>query len=149
MKNYVITGDTLAILPYSTGSIIYETNQTLIINKLPNNIISYNCLLFGSSYKGRVKGSKNLIGFKYKNPISINDSLIFFPTTSPRLKECSWINYINVKKVDFINNINMTKIQFINDLELKFHISKNIINNQINKSYILNSKIHMNLGYFV
>ena len=63
-------------------------------------IIENSCRYFGSSYNGRHIGTKNLTGINYKSPIIIEETknIIFFPTTSPKQSDCSWISlkYINI-----------------------------------------------------
>ncbi len=148
MSEYIINNKTLAILPYSNKySIIYENNKILVINKKPTNIIKFNCNLYGSSLSGRVKGSNYLLDCRYKNPISINNNLILFPTSSPRLSSCIWINYINIKDINNVIN-NYSIIHFNNDFKLLLHYSKNIINNQFIKSSLLDFKISKNIGHF-
>lgn len=145
MKNYIINSDTLAILPYLNNySIIYEKKKIKIIRKRPNNIISFNCKLHGSSYEGRLVGTFNLIGTTYKAPISIDDNMVFFPTCSPRLKSCSWINLYNVNTVYFDNKTNTSKVNFINDKNLSFNISINVLSNQLNRASILDYNIRKN-----
>ena len=94
MNNYLINSNTLAIMSYQSKSIVFEKNKKIIINKNPNAIIKCNCNMYGSSYAGRVEGTKKLTGYSYKAPIIIEDknNIIFFPTSSPRLKNTSWIN---------------------------------------------------------
>lgn len=145
MKNYIINSDTLAILPYlQKYSIVYEKSRIKIIKKRPNSIINYNCKLHGSSYEGRLIGTSTLIGCSYKAPISIDDNMIFFPTTSPRLKECSWINLDNVINVNYDDKTNKSRVNFDNDFNLYFNVSVNILNNQLIRASFLDSKLKKN-----
>ena len=146
MKNYIISSDTLAIMPYLKHySIIYEKEKIKIIKKRPNNIINFNCRLHGSSYQGRLSGTSTLIGCNYKAPITIDNNMVFFPTTSPRLKECSWVNSNNISNIYFDNKSNTSKVNFINNKVISLNVSINILNNQLLKSYILDSKIKKNI----
>ncbi len=146
MKNYIINSDTLVIMPYLNNySIIYEKDKIRIIKKRPNNIINFNCKLHGSSYEGRLVGTSTLIGCTYKAPITIDNNMVFFPTTSPRLKECSWINSYNVVNIYYDVKNNTSKINFINNKVICFNVSLNILNNQLLKSYVLESKIKKNI----
>ena len=145
MKNYMINNNTLAILPLGdTYSIVYEDNVSKIVKTRPNNIINYNCKMHGSSLEGRLKGTENLTGYSYKAPVSINNDLLFFPTTSPRLKECSWINLYNIKTVNYDKFERTTQIVFNNNKYIDFRISKNILNNQILKASFLDAKLKRN-----
>ena len=145
MKNYIINSDTLAILPYLHHySIVYEKSRIRIIKKRPNSIINFNCKLHGSSYEGRLIGTSTLIGCSYKAPISIDDNMIFFPTTSPRLKECSWINLDNVINVNYDDKANKSRVNFDNNFNLYFNVSVNVLNNQLIRASFLDSKLKKN-----
>ena len=145
MKNYIINSDTLVIMPYLNHfSIIYEKNKVRIVRRRPNSIISFNCKLHGSSYEGRLSGTSTLIGCTYKAPISIDDNMVFFPTSSPRLKECAWVNSYNVIKIYTDEKSNTTKIKFINEKKLSFNVSLNILTNQLFRASVLESRIKKN-----
>lgn len=134
MNNYRINEFTLAIVPHGEfESICYEIDDRLIIKKKPNYIISKNCINFGSSMEGRRNYTNYATGYTYKAPILVHEEkkLIFFPTTSPRKKDCGWINYNNVEKTYYDTNKRVTKVKFNNGLILEFNVSLNIINNQI------------------
>lgn len=144
MKNYVINRSTLAILPYDHNkSLIYEGNRLFIVNKKPNNIIKKNCIYFGSTYEGRVRCTELLTGYTYKVPILIKDeeNIIFFPTTSPRLKGCGWVSLNNIEKLDKLPDKTISRITFFNKLFIKVPVSYNIINNQILRSTHLEAKL--------
>ena len=145
MKNYVINSDTLVIMPYLNHfSIIYEKNRVRIVRKRPNSIINFNCKLHGSSYEGRLAGTSTLIGCTYKAPISIDDNMVFFPTSSPRLKKCSWVNSYNVINVFYDFKTKTSKVNFINNKTIGFDVSLNILSNQFLKASVLESIIKKN-----
>lgn len=147
LRDYVINTDTLAILPYqNNSSIVYEKNQMVLVSKRPQSIIKSNCLRFGSSYKGRLTCTERLTGNTYKAPILIidQDNVIFFPTVSPRLNNCSWISLNNIEKCYFDNKNNTSKIEFNNHQEVIFNVSINILNNQIYKASRLEYIIRKN-----
>ena len=84
-NDYIINVETLLILPYGKGrSIVYEMDETLIINLDILQIIKNSCLFFGSSLEGRKEGTKYLINCEMKVPIIVEDSklIIFFFTSS-------------------------------------------------------------------
>ncbi|HOB25631.1 MAG TPA: competence protein ComK [Bacilli bacterium] len=144
MKDYIITDKTLAILPFGIhNSLVYEHNNVIIVNKKPNNIIKRNCMYHGSSFDGRIKGTEQLTGYTYKAPICIADkeNIIFFPTSSPRLKECSWLSLNNIDNYTFDNSKNISIIKFINNTSIEIDVSKNILNNQVLRATRLGSKI--------
>lgn len=137
MQKYIINNNTLAIIPCGDDvSLVYEGEEVFVVNDKPNNIIKKNCLRFGSTLGGRQKGTESMTGSSYKVPIIVSESekLIFFPTSSPRLKSVAWINLMNVDKTyyNFLKKVSV--ISFNNGIILEFDVSLNIINNQIFKS---------------
>lgn len=147
MKDYKINESTLAIIPLDkTKTKVYENDNIIIVEKNSKKIMEDNCLYFGSTYEGRKKGTEILIGVTHKPPlvISENNNLIFFPTSSPRNKECAWISFDNIS--DFLNEIDDKKSEIIfkNNMKLELPISKNIVNTQIIRSMRLESAFNKN-----
>ncbi len=132
MKNYEINKETLAIISYGKekSKIIEEQNE-FFINLSPTKIIDNSCRFFGSSYAGRLNGTKNILGISHKAPIIIEESMkiIFFPTCSPRLEKCSWIS------LDKINNYYKlygdTIIKFNCGKKIKLELSYGVVDNQV------------------
>lgn len=140
LDSYTINDKTLAIVPISRKkSKVYENQNIIIVNKSTNKIISENCEYFGSSYAGRKKGTMELIGITHKAPILIEDShnLIFFPTTSPRLNDCSWISLNNIDS--YFPHDDESLITFQNNLTIQVNVSNKIINNQVLRATRLES----------
>lgn len=151
MKNYEINNNTIALIFNNYKTIVFEKDNTFIIENLPNNIIKKSCEFFGCSYKGRVEGTKFLTGITYKSPLVIEESneIIFFPTSSPRLNNCSWIrnkyvlNYSKFEK-------NKCELMFINGKKIILNNSYESIDNQILRSSRLESIIrYRKNNYFV
>lgn len=137
MDNYIISKKTLAILPCGDNiSLVYDDKDMFIVNDSPNNIIKKNCLRYGSTFSGRLKSAEVITGSRYKTPIVVSGSrmLIFFPTSSSRLKTVAWINMMNVDRAYYNVLKHVTVIAFNNDVLIDFDVSLNIINNQIFKS---------------
>lgn len=148
MRDYLISMETLAILPIdSKKSMIYEKNNSFIINRNPNSIINRNCILHGSSITGRLKATQVLTGYTYKAPILISekDSLIFFPTSSPRLKSVAWINLANIDKCYYSIQKNITTIKFNTGKVIDFDVSISVMNNQILRATRLEAQIRKNI----
>ena len=100
VKNYEISKDTLAVIPIGEKkSKIIEKNNSYIVEQRPNRIMDSSCRYYGSSINGRQKGTSSLTGITYKAPIIVQEegNLIFFPTTSPRLKKCCWVSLNNIE----------------------------------------------------
>lgn len=144
MRNeYEISLETIAIIPMGKKfAKIYEIGETFIIEKTPMEIIEDSCKYFGSSYVGRHEGTKSLIGINYKTPIIIEETnnIIFFPTSSPRFPNCSWISLKHVWKYEKVENY--SKIYFKNGFCISLEISYGSLQNQILRASLLESKIH-------
>ena len=141
IDSYEINLSTLAIIPVNekTSNVIEEDN-VYTINKSTTEIIDHSCKYFGSSYKGRTEGTKNIIGFSYKLPIIIDElrEIIFFPTSSPK-KECCWISLNQISR--FENNKVNSIIIFKNNFKLELDISYNTLENQILRANYLETSI--------
>ena len=141
--DYEINRDTLAIIPIDENtSKIYEEENEYIINKSSNSIIKENCEFYGSSYEGRCIGTKNLTGIKTKYPIIIEESrnIIFFPTTSVRTQQSSWIALNNIET--YSKNQNKSNIKFKNNKDINVNISFYSLENQICRAIMLKSKLY-------
>ena len=141
--NYEISTATLAIVPIDENtSKVYEEEEEYIINKSSNAIIKDNCEFYGSSYEGRCIGTKALTGIKTKYPIIIEESrnIIFFPTTSTRTHQSSWIALNKIKS--YSQKKNKSKIEFKNDTKVDFDISYYSLDNQVCRATMLKSKLY-------
>ncbi len=132
---YEINKHTNALIHFSKKQTkVYEEDKEFIINQTPTEIIDYNCKFFGSSFQGRAQGTKAMVGYNYKAPIIIEETskIIFFPTKSPRLKECSWISLNNIKKHE--KDKKDSKIIFVGEIEVNIPITYGSLDNQILRS---------------
>jgi len=139
---YEINNNTIALIFNNDKTNVYEVDKEIVINNIPNNIIKFSCEYFGSSYEGRVKGTNSITGLTHKVPIIIEETndIIFFPTSSSRLRDCSWLRSKYIKKYEKYTG-NMVKITTINDKEIIVNCSYETINNQILRSSRLESII--------
>ena len=141
--DYEINRGTLAIIPIDENtSKVYEETEEYIIKKSSNSIIKENCEYYGSSYEGRCIGTRCLTGIKTKYPIIIEESrnIIFFPTTSTRTQQSSWIALNKIKEYSKYNK--KSKIIFKNDENILLDISFYSLENQICRATILKSKLY-------
>lgn len=140
LENYEINSGTLAVIPIdeSTSKVI-ELDNEYIVNKPCFEIIDDSCNYYGSTYQGRYEGTKNMIGMNYKLPIIIEESknIIFFPTTSPRLINCSWVSLNNLKT--YLRNNEGSDIVFKNESIVNFSISIFSLESQILRASRLES----------
>lgn len=144
MNSYEINSETQAIIPVGEDkSKIIEANRTLIVNQTPMKIIDMSCKYFGSSYQGRFIGTKNLIGVSHKAPIIIEETreIIFFPTSSPRLNNCSWLSLKHLQNYKKSNNNSI--ILFNSGYLLNLDISYGILDNQVLRATRLESVLRL------
>ena len=143
MNMYEINRNTIALIYENNKTIVYEKDNIFEINKIPNEIIKYSCEYFGCSFKGRVEGTKYLTGITHKSPIIIeeSDEIIFFPLSSPRQFNCSWIRSKYIKNYYKNKNCNKCVIELCNDKKIELNCSYETINNQILRSSRLESII--------
>lgn len=138
MIEYEINRKTLALIPLGKRkTVVYEDHECYVIDEKISKIMDSNCRYYGSSIEGRIQGTYSLTGFNYKAPIIIEEdkTLIFFPTCSPRLKECAWINVNNIKDIHQIDEKSV--IEFLNKEQVELDFSYRIIKNQYLKSLSL------------
>ncbi len=131
MENYEINNETLLLIPINKNSTkVIEKENQFIINYPVIKIIDNSCEYFGSSYSGRLQGTKNMLGVTHKAPVIIEESreIVFFPTCSPRLDNCVWVSLNNLK--DYKKFGSSTKL-FFGTSEFVINVSYGIIDNQV------------------
>lgn len=132
---YTISDKTCAIVPINKEKTkVYELDDIIEINENAFDIVNRSCLKYGSSYVGRAASTKYAIGYSHKAPICINqhNNVIFFPTKSPRLKDCAWISYNNIYIYSRLNK--MCSITFKNKSTINVSSSFLTVQNQMFRS---------------
>ena len=146
MNEYFINSGTCAIVPIGEElSKVIELDNEYIINRSVKDIVNDSCKYFGSSYNGRFDGSKKILKMNYKLPIVIEETknLIFFPTSSPRFDECTWISLNNVSNYE--KNGKNTIVYFKSRF-LELNISYYSLENQIFRATMLDSILRKRKG---
>ena len=131
-EDYEINRGTLALIPEGEETTrVYEVDQEFLVKKSAYQIVDDSCKYFGSSYMGRLDGTKALVGYNYKAPIIIEETnkIIFFPTTSPRQTDCTWISLNNIK--EYLKIEKKSLIIFKNDKNIEIDMSYGTLENQI------------------
>jgi len=132
MESYEINKDTVALIPKGNNhTIVYEVDNSFVVDKTPLQIVEESCEYFGSSLEGRQIGTNKLVGFTHKVPVVVEESfnLIFFPTLSPKNEECSWLAYTHIYKP--LKFKNKTIIELKNGKKILVDASQAIIDNQL------------------
>ena len=100
MNKYEINKNTLAIVGINDfKSMVIESDNNYVIEDNSYQVMEDSCNYFGSTFKGRVEGTKKMLDISYKVPIIIEESneLIFFPLSeidNSKLPESSKIKNI-------------------------------------------------------
>ena len=132
MDSYEINKDTVALIPKDgEHTIVYEVDNSFVVNKPTLKIVEESCEYFGSSLEGRQIGTSKLVGFTHKVPVIIEESfdLIFFPTLSPKNELCSWLSYTHIFKPDKFKD--KTIVELKNGKKILVDVSTSIIHNQL------------------
>ncbi len=139
MENYEINDKTVALYAMNNKTRVYELDDNFVVNKAASTIMEESCLYHGSSLNGRKKGTEALIGPVYRAPIIVSESkdIIFFPTSSPRNKDCTWLRFDEVDK--FYYKGNKLIIEFKNGECLPLNTTYGVIDNQILRAARLES----------
>lgn len=139
LQEYEINTDTLALINENDKTKVYESNNSFYVYKNANKIMEESCQYFGSSLTGRQKGTFNLIGVSHKCPIIVEETkeIIFFPTTSPRLKNCCWISLNNILRYYRLKD--RVIIEFKNKEKIELPLSYGSIDNQVLRATRLES----------
>lgn len=86
MRNdYIINGETVAMVSVSCSCCrVFELDDCFEVNMSLKDIVELSCKYFGSSFNGRIDGSKYHLGDNYKVPIIIDEyrDIIIFPIKS-------------------------------------------------------------------
>ena len=131
--NYIINEKTLFLEEQKNELIIEELDNKYVDNVTNiKKVLENSCIYYGSTLKGRIKGSKNYIKSYYKIPIIISEKyhLIFFYLKDNDNK-VYWFNFKLIKDYQQINK--MIKIEFINGYHKLINTSYTVFNNQILK----------------
>lgn len=114
LDSYEINKSTCAVINLKEDiSKVIEKNNEYLLPKRSLQVMEDSCSYYGSSYNGRLKGTKKILGSNYKLPIIIEESndLVFFPTTGLNNEDCSWISLNNIESYEQYRGY--TKVTFI------------------------------------
>ena len=131
-ESYEINSSTCALIPNSNfTSTIIEKHTKVNSPSTVYEIINYSCAYYGSSFKGRLNGSKCALGSKYKLPIIVEESreMIFFPTSSYDSNDCIWISLNNI--ANYTRSENHVIVVFDNNQSIELKMSYESFENQV------------------
>lgn len=137
---YEINDDTFAVMSFDGDKArIIEESDDYIVNEDIYSIMENSCKYYGSSFEGRVMGSKDILGSVYKAPIIVEESksLIFFPTEALNSPSIAWICFNRIKNVEKYGK--RTRIIFSNDESIIINCPYFSVKNQIFRCSMLES----------
>ena len=119
--DYVINNETVVMMSIDDSCcMVYEKDCSFKIENNILNILKESCNYFGSSFSGRIEGSKYILNYNYKLPIIVDESreIIVFPIHGyDSLNNCiicanQILNYEKVKDgiIIYLENGNKIKI---------------------------------------
>lgn len=123
-----------AIIPIDDNHCKIINEKDVKTNMSTMKVIENGCKFYGSSFEGRIEGSRYLLGPCYKLPIIIEEmtETILFPTHSYKHKKCSWISFSQVK--EYVKVGYNVKVIFYNNKSLVLPISYESFEMQILRS---------------
>ncbi len=150
VEQYEINPYTMMIKPATTddqSSEIIEVDQQYISSCKPFDIVKRSCKFFGSSYKGRKEGTRQLIGITHKAPIIVDpySSIFLFPTASPLSPHCIWISHDFVASHTKSGSTHSTLVTFQNHETYEIPISFHSFENQMSRTAMLRIKFTQNM----
>ncbi len=112
VESYEINKDTCAILNLGgEASKVVEKKNEYFVQESTYKVMEDSCSYYGSTLDGRLKGTKMILGSRYKLPIIVEDNnMIFFPTSGRENENCSWISLEHIEKYEPYNGY--TKVKF-------------------------------------
>jgi len=154
---YEISPKTMAVIAVknddgTVGSKVYDEEEKRTIHFPPTELIKYACQYFGSSFEGRQSATRDICGFSYKAPITINPTsgMYFFPTNSPNDKYCSWFSHSHIKKIKQAKR-QQSKVYFKNGQSVVIDASVGSMKNQWYRTaqfrFVLSERLSENARY--
>lgn len=151
-SNYEVSPKTMAIIAVqnengTVNSKVMEEHTEYVVHISPTKMIEYACQYFGSSFQGRLDGTRDVCGFTYKAPITINPAsgMYFFPTSSPNDKKCSWLSHSHIERIVSAER-QLAKVIFKNGKSIVIDASFGSMTNQLYRTaqfrYLLNERLH-------
>lgn len=151
VEEYEINRYTQLIRPVVIGEKIYseifELQDEFIAPYRPTVIVDKSCKYFGSSFQGRVTGTKQLTNYNNKVPITIDPTyhILFMPTSSPSNPDCTWVSHEHV--IDYKREeSDSTRVLFRNHSIHIIPMSYSSFNTQIERTSHLRNQLMQRYG---
>ncbi len=140
--NYIITSNTLALIPFNRQTKVIEKENSFYIQNSLNNILKMNFYFHNTTYMDTLRKCVKVLKTKYKVPLVINENIVILPTHSPRNKECLWLVFANI--LNYHQYLDKTIVEFKNNQKLTINLNYSKLDNQIIKAMRLTNLISKN-----
>ena len=136
MKNYILNENVLCFtqnVENEDDIMIIEKKARVSVKMDSFKFLKKSCAFYGHSYQMQRQFVIDNFNYYIKTPIILSeyDMIIFFPTTTPKSKECIWISYNNVER--YVKEYDYTKIYFKGGKVVNVSASYSTIDSQITK----------------
>ena len=141
-EDYVINNETVVVMSVGLSCCkVFEKDESFEVNMSLKDIIELSCNYFGSSFEGRIEGSKYHLEYNYKLPIIIDEyrNIIIFPTKSYSDITNSIICLNQI--LDFEKKDNNILLYLTNGKNIEINDSYGLFENQYLKAQKLNMKL--------
>ena len=146
-SRYLINQETKGLISYfdEVGlehTRVIEGSKTFLVRQSPEKILDETLQFLGSSFDGAMRGSKAILGNKYRLPISISPSqgITWFPCNSFRSQESIWLANSHIEYLERILP-SETIVHMSQGHVLNISMRKKQIEERMGRSAILQSKL--------
>ena len=112
-------------------TVIYKTNEKKIIKKSMQSVIDILCANHLINFNGYLKAVYKMIGYQYKTPLYLSESLQLIPIMSYKAYENIWINTTCIYQMDVHHK--KTMITFYSGHQLEIDKDIKFIKNQMKR----------------
>lgn len=146
-KQERVTCLTMALIPqYTNTGHLHCTVVGMFgentVEENPLNVLNESCEYYGSSFDGRLKAAQQILEGKKNLPIMVSITLEYcmIPLASPMKKDTAWVSYRHIERI--IPKGPNSIIIFSNHIKLEVNITKDVLEDRMNKAARLISTYH-------
>ncbi len=120
------------------NTIVMESNNTVEALSSPTELVDFSLRYYGSSLRGAGDGSRFVLGNITKYPVLMCErlDLYWFPSKSPKLRDCIWFALHHVQSYSAYDKTK-TKVIFSNGSSILVEVSASAFETRIQRTYSL------------
>jgi competence protein ComK len=124
---------------------VIEGNQSFLVRMSPEQLINKTLLRLGSSFRGALESSKEVLGPMNMYPIKVNSSLgvWLFPTKSYKCPGCVWFSLLHFKKT-IAKGLGKTEVLLSFGHSIEIEMKERPFTNRVHKAEQLRGIITQN-----